>query len=126
MGNNLKRALELVPPGFDKRVFESTPPGFDMPENATIIHAIAWLHILSVLANAPGGDQRWNKPHITSAPGGEIVFEWWNDPRKLTWYFNRTHKVWIESWGTHMFNEMNSGFFTNLREALDLLKWLTE
>src|SRR5213078_2622374 len=41
----------------------------------------------------------WFAPHVTSSAEGEVVFEWWNDPRKLTVYCTAEDANFVKVWG---------------------------
>jgi hypothetical protein len=54
----------------------------------------------------------WSSPHITLSEAGEIVFEWWQNDKKITLYFGDTEPEYIKVWGTNIHTEMESGILT--------------
>lgn len=55
-----------------------------------------------------------------------LVFEWWNDSRKLTLYADLTEVYFIKVWGADMDNEMEDGEFNvkDVHKLFELYGWL--
>ncbi|MCK1629675.1 hypothetical protein [Bradyrhizobium sp. 162] len=76
------------------------------PSEKAVSSAIRTLGILFGKAVKLGS---WSSPHITLSENNEIVFEWWNDHKKITLYFGDDEPEYIKVWGTDIDNEMDSG-----------------
>jgi hypothetical protein len=63
-------------------------------------------------------------PHVVTSPEGEIVFEWWNGPKKVTLYVGEDSLSYVKSWGDDMLEEMEDGVIQKASEAPSLLTWL--
>jgi hypothetical protein len=66
----------------------------------------------------------WSSPHITLSETGEIVFEWWQNDKKITLYFGPNDPEYIKVWGTNMDTEMESGILTYGWGLTALWLWL--
>jgi hypothetical protein len=99
--------------------------GYDAlaPDRAAIAFAEAWLaglHEQTAAQRAP-----WLAPHVTSSAEGEVVFEWWNDPRKLTVYCTAEDASYVKVWGPDMVTQMEDGDATSPAARQQLWMWLT-
>jgi hypothetical protein len=65
-----------------------------------------------------------SSPHVTASADGEIVFEWWNGTRKLTWYITTDGVDFIQVSGSNIFTDMSDGSLLSLRQAFMQWKWL--
>jgi hypothetical protein len=86
-----------------------------------ITHAQTWLIDLYQDAQSVG---LWIKPHITADAMGNIVFEWWNGPRKLTVYVSPDTTEYVKVWGPNIFTEMEDGEITSPDDRRELWQWL--
>jgi hypothetical protein len=94
------------------------------PSAGAVEFAEAWLSALYREAQERGA--RWLVPHVTSSAEGEVVCEWWNDPKKLTVYFTAEDASYVKVWGPDMVTEMEDGDATS-PEARELLwSWLMD
>lgn len=94
-------------------VAEFTPPSY-----AVIAQAADWVRTLAKLASD------WSPPHVTSSPTGEVVLEWWKDPRKLTVYVSDDTVDYVMSWGPSLSSDMAEGTATKADQALAIWNWL--
>lgn len=63
-------------------------------------------------------------PNVTANSDGEVVFEWWNDPRKVTLYFTADDTECIKVWGTDIDTEMEDGYADSAKERESLWHFL--
>lgn len=98
--------------------------GYDAPppDATAIALAETWLADLYRQVKEQGG--QWHAPHVTSSPEGEVVFEWWNDPRKLTLYCTATESYYVKVWGPDMVTQMEDGDAAPSETRRDLWRWL--
>jgi len=73
------------------------------PDAEAIANAEARLPELCRLCSLVGV---WREPQISASEDGEIIFEWWAKPRKVTLYFGPQSMEVIQSWGTNIESEM--------------------
>ena len=99
--------------------------GYDAlaPDREAIAFAETWLAGLYQQVTAHGA--LWLTPHVTSSAEGEIVFEWWNDPRKLTVYCTAEDANHVKVWGPDMVTQMEDGDATSPAARQQLWMWLT-
>src|SRR5687768_3772442 len=73
--------------------------GYDAlpPDPDAITYSEAWLRELYREVRAMGAS--WLPPHVTSSAEGEVVFEWWNGPKKLTVYSSGNEAAYVKVWG---------------------------
>jgi hypothetical protein len=110
------RALRRRPQGWNG--YDALPPDL-----AAIVYAEAWLRELHrevETASAP-----WLQPHVTSSAEGEVVLEWWNEPKKLTHYFSASEAGFVRSWGPDIVSEMDDGDAASTTCRQQLWNWLT-
>jgi len=91
---------------------------FSTPSYSVVAQAADWLRTLAKIAG------EWSPPHVTSSPTGEIVLEWWKDPRKLTIYVSDDTVDYVRSWGTSISNDMAEGTASTTEQALAIWNWL--
>lgn len=65
----------------------------------------------------------WKEPQISASPDGEIVFEWWNNVKKLTIYCTEDTTEYIKVWGANIDTEMNDGQINSENLAI-IAMWL--
>jgi hypothetical protein len=99
--------------------------GYDAvpPDLAAIAYAETWLTDLYRRITEQGA--RWHAPHVTSSAEGEVVFEWWNDDRKLTLYCSGTDASYVKVWGPDIVTQMEDGDATAPDAGEALWYWLT-
>ena len=99
--------------------------GYDAlaPDREAIAFAETWLVGLYQQVTAHGAP--WLAPHVTSSAEGEVVFEWWNDPRKLTVYCTAEDANYVKAWGPDMVTQMEDGDATSPAARQQLWMWLT-
>jgi hypothetical protein len=99
--------------------------GYDAlaPDRAAIAFAEAWLAGLFQQVTAQGAP--WLAPHVTSSAEGEVVFEWWNEPHKLTVYCTAEDANFVKVWGPDMVTQMEDGDATSPAARQQLWRWLT-
>jgi hypothetical protein len=100
--------------------------GYDAlpPDPSAISFAETWLMGLYQQVTAQGSP--WTSPHVTSSAEGEVVFEWWNDPRKLTVYCTAEDATYVKVWGPDIVTEMEDGDATSAGVREQLWRWLTD
>lgn len=91
---------------------------FEPPSYSAIALATDWIQ------NLERGAIEWNPPHISSSPAGEIVLEWWRDPRKLTIYVSDSGAEFVKSWGSSISHEMAEGTANSIDDAVNVWNWL--
>ena len=91
---------------------------FELPPYSAIALAADWVRNLERIAN------EWSPPHVSSSPGGEIVLEWWRDPRKLTVYISDGGVEFVKSWGSSIRHEMEEGTANSIEDAQTIWNWL--
>lgn len=89
---------------------------------AAVKRAPAWLAALRSDAEALGAP--WIDPNITGSASGEVVFEWWYGPRKLTVYVSQEAIEYVASWGANMLDEMQDGDISAERDRRRIWAWL--
>jgi hypothetical protein len=93
------------------------------PELEAAVYASAWLRELFREVESSG--LPWLQPHVTSSAEGEIVLQWWNDPKRLTIYFSAHEATYITSWGADIETEMEDGDAASASSRARLWEWLT-
>jgi hypothetical protein len=94
------------------------------PEPQAVAFAEAWLTALYKEVQERGAP--WLTPHVTSSAEGEIVFEWWIDPKKLTVYCTADDANYVKVWGPDMVTEMEDGDATAPEAREQLWAWLID
>lgn len=80
------------------------------PIPAAVANASARLPELYRASAAVGA---WREPHVSASDEGEVTFEWWCGPRKITTYFGAERVELIRVWGENIDTEMElSQLFT--------------
>src|SRR5207244_11669379 len=99
--------------------------GYDAlpPEPEAVVYAMAWLRELFREVESAG--LPWLQPHVTSSAEGEVVLQWWNDPKRLTVYLSAPEATFIKSWGSNIETEMEDGSAASAKSRLRLWEWLT-
>ena len=65
----------------------------------------------------------WVAPFVGLSERGEVVFEWWNDERKLSLYIGPQFTEYVSSWGPHVEDQMDAGVL-GPGKFRDLWTWL--
>ena len=75
--------------------------GYDAlaPQLDAILHAISWFNAFYQFVTI----LNWRSPNVTAGPQGEVVFEWWNDAKKLTIYVSDKSVEYIQVWGPDIY-----------------------
>jgi hypothetical protein len=119
---------ELMPTLEQLRALRERPAGWNgydalPPDPRAIAFAETWLSGLYQQATLDGSS--WLSPHVTTSAEGEVVFEWWNDPRKLTVYCTSEDANFVKVWGPDMVMQMEDGDATTPTAKGQLWTWLT-
>ena len=96
---------------------------FRAPAPSTVLRAEEWAKQAMAIFESVGP---WATPSVTASGRGEVVFEWWNDERKLTVYVPAAGNVsYVKVWGLDVETEMEDGELPPTSRALgDLWAWL--
>lgn len=70
--------------------------------------------------------QKWLVPHVTTEGDGNIVFEWFNDPKKLSVFVDEFELSYLKVWGINIHSDMEYGDIIALDEFCDLWFWFME
>jgi hypothetical protein len=96
------------------------------PDNVPSAHAVdlatVYLERLFERAVRLGS---WSPPHVTISENSEIVFEWWQNAKKITLYFGNNEPEYIKVWGTNIDSEMDSGVLSDGWNLTSIWLWLT-
>lgn len=65
----------------------------------------------------------WRDPFVSLDESGNIVFEWWNENKKVTLYVLPEASEFIKSWGTDIETEMMADELHG-QEFQDIWRWL--
>jgi hypothetical protein len=93
------------------------------PDPDAVVRARNWILRLFLEAAALG--RVWMKPNVIADADDEVVFEWWNGPKKLTVYIGDDSAEYIEVWGPDIHSEMSSGDAESINVCRSLWLWLT-
>src|SRR5258706_12457137 len=99
--------------------------GYDAlaPDPDAVVHARNW--IVRLFLEAADLGRVWIKPNVIADADGEVVFEWWNGPKKLTVYIGDESAEYIQVWGSDIHSEMSSGNAESISVCRSLWLWLT-
>ena len=95
--------------------------GSAKPVSEAVANAEARLPELYRLSTIQGV---WREPHISASEAGEISFEWWSGPRKVTMYFGDDAVEIIKVWGVNMDTEMDLQQMLTLDSFPAVWAWL--
>ncbi|MFV8628543.1 hypothetical protein ACNRDB_03490 [Ralstonia pseudosolanacearum] len=111
-----KRALESL------RALDDDWDGFgsDKPKESAINAALVILPELFASAEQLGG---WTLPNISANEGGEVVFEWRSENKKLSLFIKGDGTDFLMAWGAHMEHDMADGALA-VGGFADLWQWL--
>ncbi len=97
--------------------------GYDAakPNHDSISHAYSWIVQLYRDLSA----KLWIKPHVIADADGDIVFEWWNNQKKLTVYVSPETVEYIKVEGPDIYSDMEDGIVETPQDSRMLWHWLT-
>lgn len=95
--------------------------GSAKPSAEAIANAEARLSELYRLSTLQGV---WREPHVSASEAGEISFEWWSGPRKVTMYFTDHAAEIMRVWGVDMNTEMELQPMPTLDSFPAVWSWL--
>lgn len=72
-----------------------------------IKRASAW--IIEMYFDVYLSPHRWIQPNVTANAEGEVVFEWWNDNKKVTVYITDDGAEYVRVWGPDINTDMSEG-----------------
>lgn len=67
----------------------------------------------------------FRNPFVSVSENGEVVFEWWDKDRKLTFYIDNTEYQFLKSWGPNIFNDMEDGELSD-SNLIETWLWLVK
>jgi hypothetical protein len=109
------QALSALPRNWDGG---GSPP----PQPGAIANASARLPELYRASSPLAG---WRDPHVSANESGEVSFEWWCGPKKITMYFAPDAVEIIRVWGEDIEDEMeHRRVGSELREFAEAWAWL--
>lgn len=98
--------------------------GYDAvsPRSEAIAAARHWIRIM--FEDAAATPYAWADPLVTASAEGDVVFEWWNGPRKLTVYVSGDSVEYVKAWGPNITEEMSDGEIRSASDRRALWSWL--
>ena len=99
--------------------------GYDAlpPEREAVVYVMAWLR--EFFREVESARLPWLQPHVMASAEGEVVLQWWRDPKRLTLYFSPHEATFIKSWGANIETEMEDGDAAPATNRARLWEWLT-
>ena len=99
--------------------------GYDSlaPNPDAVLHAENW--IVRLFLEVADLGRVWIKPNVIADADGEVVFEWWNGPKKLTVYIGDESAEYIQVGGPDIHSEMSDGDAEPMSVCRSLWLWLT-
>lgn len=98
--------------------------GYQMaPSRESVMNAFGWIKRLYGDLLATG--ERWLGPLVGADAHGNVVFEWWEDHKKLTVYVRPETVEYIKVWGPDIFSDMEDGEVERAEDHQALWHWLT-
>jgi hypothetical protein len=94
-----------------------------LPQDTVLVYANSWLR--EMYRAALGLGRPWLRPHVTANVHGEVVFEWWRGPKKLTVYVSGETVEYVKVWGADIESEMAEGDASTDTSRRRLWDWLT-
>jgi hypothetical protein len=91
------------------------------PNPAAIRHAYKWVESLYRDVRS----KLWIKPYVSSDEEGDVSFEWWNGPKRLTVYVSSETAEYVKVEKVDSSLEMEDGSIETAKARLDLWKWLS-
>lgn len=98
--------------------------GYDVaaPRPDAVRHARSWIAQMYGDVRAMGGE--WHNPHVAADEDGDVMFEWWNDGKGLTFYVSEESATYLIAWGTSMVSQMEDGEAATSETRQRLWAWL--
>ena len=93
-----------------------------IPALDAVQRAYNWIIQLFFIASDTG--LAWIKPHVTSNPDGEVVFEWWHGVKKMTIYVSEQSVDFVRVWGTDIHSRIDDGDAESTGVCRSLWIWL--
>ena len=59
----------------------------------------------------------WSTPLINVNYDSDVVLEWWNKNKKLTFYINQSSIDYMKVWGADIDTEMEDGSLDSMRDG---------
>lgn len=91
------------------------------PAETAVANASARLPELYRLTTVRGV---WREPLVGASEAGEVTFEWWSGPRKVTMYFGPQSVEVIRVWGVNINTEMEHQLMPTLDAFPAVWAWL--
>lgn len=72
-------------------------------------------------------DLYWSTPMINVNDDSDVVLEWWNKNKKLTFYINQSTLDYIKVWGADIDSEMEDGLINSMQDCSigQLWQWIS-
>ncbi|MFM7888114.1 MAG: hypothetical protein ACKPCM_15805, partial [Pseudanabaena sp.] len=58
----------------------------------------------------------WSTPLVNVSCDSDVVLEWWNKSKKLTFYINQSSLDYIKVWGSDIDDEMEDGSINSMHD----------
>ncbi len=94
--------------------------GVPAPRLDAILYAVSWVNNFYQLVTG----LNWSSPNVTAGQQGEVVFEWWNDTKKLTVYLSNQNAEYVQVWGPDIYTDMIDGIATSIETCREIWAWL--
>ncbi len=95
------------------------------PSGDAVGHARSWITSLyEEVEYASTGSWEWIDPLVVADAHRNVVFEWWEERRKLTVYVTPTGVEYVKVWGPDIFSEMEDGDVKGAEDRRKLWRWL--
>lgn len=98
--------------------------GYDAvaPDPVAVSHAEDW--IVELFLEVANLGLPWIQPNVVADADGNVVFEWWNDKKKLTVYIEENNAEYVQVWGLDIHSEMANGDAEPASTRRTLWLWL--
>lgn len=117
--NTLNEALQKVR---QLLTWQTNWNGYESPSPtySAIAYAKYWIKRLFFQV----ASTNWISPNVTVGPEGEVVFEWWNEQKKLTIYVSGDNAEYVQVWGPDIYADMSDGNAEPIDVCKALWMWL--
>jgi hypothetical protein len=95
--------------------------GAQAPKPASVSRATAW-----ITETHQHLQQSWIKPHVGVNGDGEVEFDWRNEQRKLSIYFDEQEIDYLQVDGKGINAPMYDGTITSIEDMQHLWQWLLD
>ena len=92
------------------------------PDPAAIEQAKSW--IASMRRDASIGGSSWINPHVSASEDGDVSFEWWKGPKKMTVYVSARDTLLLRVWGLDISSQMSEGKAETIEQRQSAWTWL--